>query len=60
MVFVGNKWMLGGVTSFTRIPCVMGGFARTSFYHDWILLNLRQDQPISKYLNLEGEKVSLR
>jgi hypothetical protein len=50
MVFVGNKWMLGGVTSFTRgYTCEMGGFARTSFYHDWILQNLKQDQPISKY-----------
>jgi hypothetical protein len=48
MVFVENKWMLGGVTSFT-LGCEMGGFARTSFYRDWILRNLKQDQPISKH-----------
>ena len=34
--------MLGGVTSFTIIGCLeIGGFTRTSYYHDWILKNLQ-------------------
>jgi hypothetical protein len=58
MVFAGNKWMLGGVTSFTRGSCRMGGFARTSFYHDWILRGLKQDQSISKYFKILREKLT--
>ena len=44
MVYVGNKWMLGGLTSFGK-GCNDGGvYARTSNYYNWILQNLQQKQ----------------
>jgi secreted trypsin-like serine protease len=44
VVPIGNKWMLGGLTSFGR-GCNDGGvYTRTSFYFNWILQNLQQDQ----------------
>ena len=47
MVFIGNKWMLGGLTSFGR-GCNDGGvYARTSNYYNWILQNLQQDQTLT-------------
>jgi secreted trypsin-like serine protease len=47
VVLVGNKWMLGGLTSF-GIGCNDGGvYARTSNYYNWILQNLQQDQTLT-------------
>ncbi len=47
VVFIGNKWMLGGLTSFGR-GCNDGGvYTRTSFYYNWILQNLQQDQTLT-------------
>jgi secreted trypsin-like serine protease len=47
VVLVGNKWMLGGLTSFGR-GCNDGGvYARTSNYYNWILQNLQQDQTLT-------------
>jgi hypothetical protein len=47
VVLIGNKWMLGGLTSFGR-GCNDGGvYARTSNYYNWILQNLQQDQTLT-------------
>jgi len=47
VVYIGNKWMLGGLTSFGR-GCNDGGvYARTSNYYNWILQNLQQDQTLT-------------
>ena len=43
VVLIGNKWMLGGLTSF-GIGCSNGGvYARTSNYYNWILENLQNN-----------------
>ena len=44
VVQVGNKWMLGGITSFGTGCNDGGAYTRTSFYTSWILQNLQQDQ----------------
>ena len=47
VVPIGNKWLLGGLTSF-GVGCNDGGvYTRTSFYYNWILQNLQQDQSIT-------------
>jgi secreted trypsin-like serine protease len=46
VVNIGNKWMLGGLTSFGR-GCNDGGvYTRTSNYYSWIVQKLQQDQAI--------------
>ena len=56
MVFIGNKWMLGGLTSFGR-GCNDGGvYARTSNYYNWILQNLQQDQTLTTTTSAPNSK----
>ena len=59
MVNIGNKWMLGGLTSF-GIGCNDGGvYARTSFYYDWILQNLQQDQTFTTTTSAPSRKLNI-
>jgi hypothetical protein len=56
VVFIGNKWMLGGLTSFGR-GCNDGGvYARTSNYYNWILQNLQQDQSLTTTTSAPNSK----
>jgi secreted trypsin-like serine protease len=58
VVLVGNKWMLGGLTSFGR-GCNDGGvYARTSNYYNWILQNLQQDQTLTTTTSAPNRKLN--
>ncbi len=60
MVNIGNKWMLGGLTSFGR-GCNDGGvYARTSNYYNWILQNLQQDQTLTTTTSAPNRKLNKR